>query len=90
MENPGIDPGTSRMQIERSTTWANPPCLTAPVCTTNSTLLRYMNIWKICSLSTLAKLGELAQVVERSIRIREVPGSIPGFSIYFNSNKSNL
>ena len=25
MENPGIDPGASRMQIERSTTWANPP-----------------------------------------------------------------
>ena len=22
----GIDPGASRMQIERSTTWANPPC----------------------------------------------------------------
>ena len=26
LENPGIDPGASRMQIERSTTWANPPC----------------------------------------------------------------
>ena len=25
LENPGIDPGPSRMQIERSTTWANPP-----------------------------------------------------------------
>ena len=25
MENPGIDPGASRMQIERSTIWANPP-----------------------------------------------------------------
>ena len=25
MENPGIDPGASRMQIERSTTWASPP-----------------------------------------------------------------
>ena len=25
LENPGIDPGASRMQIERSTTWANPP-----------------------------------------------------------------
>ena len=24
LENPGIDPGASRMQIERSTTWANP------------------------------------------------------------------
>ena len=23
LENPGIDPGASRMQIERSTTWAN-------------------------------------------------------------------
>ena len=25
LENPGIDPGASRIQIERSTTWANPP-----------------------------------------------------------------
>ena len=25
MENPGIDPGTSRMQSERSTIRANPP-----------------------------------------------------------------
>ena len=27
MENPGIDPGTSRMQSGRSTIWANPPIL---------------------------------------------------------------
>ena len=26
LENPGIDPGASRMQIERSNTWANTPC----------------------------------------------------------------
>ena len=25
LENPGIDPGTSRMLSERSTIWANPP-----------------------------------------------------------------
>ena len=25
VENPGIDPGTSRMLSERSTIWANPP-----------------------------------------------------------------
>ena len=25
MEEPGIDPGTSRMLSERSTTWATPP-----------------------------------------------------------------
>ena len=25
MENPGIDPGISHMQSERSTIWANPP-----------------------------------------------------------------
>ncbi len=25
MENPGIDPGTSRMLSERSPIWANPP-----------------------------------------------------------------
>ena len=27
MENPGIDPGTSRMRSERSTIWANSPDL---------------------------------------------------------------
>ena len=27
LENPGIGPGASRMQIERSNTWANPPCV---------------------------------------------------------------
>ena len=27
MENPGIDPDTSRMQSGRSTIWANPPIL---------------------------------------------------------------
>ena len=27
--------------------------------------------------------GELAQMVERPLRMREVPGSIPGFSILF-------
>ena len=32
MENPGIDPGASRMQIERSTTWANPPVLPLAAC----------------------------------------------------------
>ena len=26
MEMPGIDPGTSRMQSERSTKWATSPC----------------------------------------------------------------
>ena len=26
VEDPGIDPGTSRMLSERSTIWANPPC----------------------------------------------------------------
>lgn len=26
MENPGIDPGASRMQSERSPVWANSPC----------------------------------------------------------------
>ena len=28
-------------------------------------------------------IGELAQMVERSLSMREVPGSIPGFSILF-------
>ena len=30
LENPGIDPGTYRMQSERSTIWANPPFLGNP------------------------------------------------------------
>ena len=33
------------------------------------------------------KQGELAQVVERPIRIRKVPGSIPGFSMLFRANR---
>ena len=28
--------------------------------------------------------GELAQMVERSLSMREVPGSMPGFSIFFS------
>ena len=36
MENPGIDPGASRMRIERSTTWANPPCEGTIIFTTDS------------------------------------------------------
>ena len=27
LENPGVDPGASRMLSERSTIWANPPAL---------------------------------------------------------------
>ena len=34
-------------------------------------------------------VGGLAQVVERSIRIREAPGSIPGFSIFVNLDIRN-
>ena len=33
-------------------------------------------------LETLSTQGGLAQVVERSICIREAPGSIPGFSTF--------
>ena len=35
-------------------------------------------------------IGELAQMVERSIRIREAPGSMPGFStgiFYYHDNR---
>ena len=28
--------------------------------------------------------GEVAQMVERSLSMREVPGSMPGFSTFFN------
>ena len=31
MENPGIDPGTSRMQSGRSTIWANSPILSKEI-----------------------------------------------------------
>ena len=40
-------------------------------------ILRRKYIW---FLVVFLKSGELAQVVERPLRMREVPGSIPGFS----------
>ena len=43
----------------------------------NPVLLRY-----IYQFEHKTGVGGLAQVVERSIRIREAPGSIPGFSIF--------
>ena len=44
MENPGIDPGTSRMQSGRSTFWANPPIQSKEINKTkqNKTILEYM------------------------------------------------
>ena len=49
-------------------------------------------------LYTISQRGELAQMVERSLSMREVPGSIPGFSTFFfafilppdPSNRSDL
>ena len=39
LENPGIDPGTSRMLSERSTMWANSPgCFTCPPLSSKSVL----------------------------------------------------
>ena len=40
-------------------------------------ILRRKYIW---FLVVFLKSGELAQMVERPLRMREVPGSIPGFS----------
>ena len=42
MENPGIDPGTSRMQSGRSTIWANSPILSKGI---NKTKLNYNTIY---------------------------------------------
>ena len=41
MEDPGIDPGTSRMQSERSTIWANPPDMTVGICIPVKKIQRY-------------------------------------------------
>ena len=40
LEDPGVDPGTSRMQSERSTIWANPPHIFHGFFLGNSELLR--------------------------------------------------
>ena len=41
-------------------------------------------------LLLLCPAGELAQIVERPLRMREVPGWIPGFSkLSFYNNKVN-
>ena len=48
--------------------------------------LAYMNLQSLSKIIQSEQLdnryiGELAEMVERPIRIRKVPGSIPGFSI---------
>ena len=41
MENPGIDPGTSHMLSERSTTWANSPAWWSEV-------VKQSEVWSDC------------------------------------------
>ena len=48
--------------------------LTLPLPGIHLTILEGQNV---------ADKGELAQMVERPLSMREVPGSIPGFSIFF-------
>ena len=43
----------------------------------------FVKMNKIVILCFLTQRGELAQMVERSLSMREVPGSIPGFSTFF-------
>ena len=48
--------------------------------------LAYMNLQSLSKIIQFEQLdnryiGELVEMVERPIRIRKVPGSIPGFSI---------
>ena len=39
-------------------------------------------LFRLCLIHALLFKGELAQVVERSLSMREVPGSMPGFSTF--------
>ena len=48
------------------------------ICTT---LCRLKNYFLSYYVSHIYRIGELAQMVERPLCMREVPGSIPGFSI---------
>ena len=48
-----------------------------------SSLDIYSIMFLFCLLTPLDRIGELAQMVERPLCMREVPGSMPGFSISF-------
>ena len=56
MEDPGIDPGTSRMLSERSTIWASPPSL-KPFCYTDCNCGRTSSVVK--SLNVRGKFAQL-------------------------------
>ena len=64
LENSGIDPGDSRIQIERSTTWANP--------------LVHCFYWPIFSL--FPRELQLAMNIIRKKKKLENPGIDPGAS----------
>ena len=69
LENPGIDPGDSRIQIERSTTWANP--------------LVYWFYWPIFSL--FPRELQLAMNIIIKKQKLENPGIDPGASGFKSS-----
>ena len=48
LEDPGIDPGTSHMLSERSTTWANPPDISNKILYLKLNFRIVFNIKKIC------------------------------------------
>ena len=52
-----------------------------------STRIVYIHV-HVCTMLGTECVGELAQMVERSLSMREVPGSIPGFSIFLLISKS--
>ncbi len=102
---PGIDPGTSHMLSVRSTTWATSPYddfKYANLVTKNKYLIKicnqqYNKVANNCRLISGKKSflilfmssGDVAQVVERTLSMCEVPGSIPGISrSWFYINKT--
>ena len=44
---------------------------------------KHLSFFMFICIPLITVCGELAQMVERPLRMREVPGSIPGFSSMF-------
>ena len=59
LEKPGIDPGASRMQIERSTSWANTPCA----------LILFTNLFIISSWVAISNEYNYKEELENSVSI---------------------
>ena len=70
MENPGIDPGTSRMQSERSTIWASSPCPTNGACLSPTTfwvLSCCLCRWRSGVFSRVAQRKRAGPITQRSV-----------------------